>query len=147
MCNVYVQRIYVSYWYVRRDSYIRVTWLNHLSDVTHLYVQRDLIICTNTYLTHAPIKWICATWLIRMFDVTDSYVWRDLFVCATWLNYIYKHIFDTHSHIFITGLDSLICVKWQMYMTWLMCVVWLISEGNWRVHTCDVTRLCDMTHV
>ena len=45
----------------QRDSFIRVTWLNHSCDMTHSFVWHD--------------SFIRVTWLIHMCDMTHSYVW------------------------------------------------------------------------
>ena len=72
------------------DSFISVTWLIHMCDMTHSYVCHDSFICV-TWLIHIYV-WhdsiICVTWLIHMSDMTHSYVWHDSFICVTWLNHM-----------------------------------------------------------
>ena len=76
------------------DSFICATWLIHMCDVTHSYVQRD--------------SFICATWLIHMCDMAHSYVWHGPFICVTWP----IHMCDmTHSYV---CHDSFICVTYVM---------------------------------
>ena len=91
----------VSHWYAWRVSFIRVTWLIHISDVvflcdmTHSCVQRDsstgldVVYVTCAYvtrLTHSCVMCLIHTWDlthscawrdIRVRDMTHSYVWRD----------------------------------------------------------------------
>jgi len=77
--------------YVRLDSFICVTWLIHMCDVTHSYVRRDLF--------------ICETWFIHMRDVTHSYV--------RWLYYMWHHSFIRdmpHAYVYMT----------PSYRTWLV---------------------------
>ena len=64
------------------------TWLIHMCDMTHSYVQHDSFICVSwlihmCYMTHSYVwhdSFIFVTWLM-----TDSYVWHDSFSCVTWL--------------------------------------------------------------
>ena len=73
------------------DSFICVTWLIHMCDITHSYVWHD--------------SFICVTWLIHMCDITHAYVWHDSFICVTWL----IHMCDmTHSYVWH---DSFLCVS------------------------------------
>jgi len=100
-------------WYVFHDSFIRVSWLIHMCDMTHSYVCRD--------------SFICVTWLFRTCVVTHSCVWHDSFVRVSWL----IHMCDmTHSRVLrcirvcdTTCLyvwhDASICVPWLMVV---MCV-------------------------
>ena len=76
-----VYRIIVrSHLHVWHDSFICVTWLIHMCDMTHSYVWHD--------------SFIRVTWLIHMCDMTRSYVWYDSFIrvtshhsfmCVAWL--------------------------------------------------------------
>ena len=56
--------------YVWHDSFICVTWLIRMCDMTHSYVGHD--------------SFICVTWLMLTRDTTPSNVWYDSFVCVTW---------------------------------------------------------------
>jgi len=70
---------------VWHDSFICVTWLIPMCDMTHSYVWHDAIICvtwrihmcemTHSYVWHDSI--ICVTWRIHMCDMSHSYVWHD----------------------------------------------------------------------
>jgi len=92
---IYVKRlIYVCI--KIHDSFICVTWLIQMCDMTHSYVW------------HA--WFICVTWLIQMCDMTHSYVWQDSFMCVTWL----IHMRDmSHSYV---QYDSIIRVTWLIHM-------------------------------
>ena len=70
--------------HVWHDSFVRVTWLNRMSDMAHSYVWHD--------------SSICVTWLSHMRAMTHSYVCHDSFMCVTSLMYMCDM---THS-----------CVKW-----------------------------------
>jgi len=56
---------------VCNDSFICVTWLIHMCDMTHSYVCHD--------------SFMCVQWLIHMCAMTHSYVCHDSFICVTWL--------------------------------------------------------------
>jgi len=58
-----------------------VTWLIHVSDVMHSYVQPN-------FFTWTPLRWscvwrdalMCVTWLIHACDVLQTYrIWRNIF--------------------------------------------------------------------
>jgi len=67
--------------HVWHNTFICVTWLDHMCIMTHSYVWYD--------------SFICVTWLIHMCAMTHSYVCHDAFpsvtwlihICATWLNH------------------------------------------------------------
>ena len=56
---------------VTHDSFISVTWLIHVCDMTRSRVRHD--------------SFKCMTWLIHMFDMIHSHVRHDSFICGTWL--------------------------------------------------------------
>jgi len=61
---------YVWLWYVWHDTFICVTWLVHMCDMTHSFVWRDVF--------------IRVLYLIHMRDVAHSEVWYDAFICVIW---------------------------------------------------------------
>ena len=137
----------VPHFYVKRDSFVCVAWLIHMSDVFHLYVWD---------LAHSNVwhdSFICVMWLIHMCDMTPLCVWHDSFICVTCLIYMCDmtqsymwcdssiwvarliHTCDMiHSYVWH---DSFICVTWPIhvcdmthsyvwqdsfiYMSWLLC--------------------------
>jgi len=98
----------------RHDSFICVTCLIHMCDMTHSYVWHD--------------SFMCATWPIRTCDMTHSYVWHDSFTCVTWP----IHTCDAN-HPFVCH-DSSIRATWPIHVcdmthscVWhdsFMCVTW-----------------------
>jgi len=98
------------------DSYICVTWLIHMGDMTHSFVWHDSFICvtwliylwnmTHWYGWHA--SFICVTGLIHMGDMTHSAVCHDSFICVTWLIHLCAM---THSN---GWPHSFLCVTWRM---------------------------------
>jgi len=142
--------------YACRDSFMCVTWvvrvrdmtrscawhdsslesLNHKRFVFWMYVHETWLIhmcdMTPSYVWHYSL--ICVTWLVHMCDMTRSYVWRDSSICVTWL---VNKCDVTHSHvwhdlfIYVTWLWSLnqklVRVFVNVYVTWLMYFVpWLV---------------------
>ena len=73
--------------YVWHDSFICVTWLIHMCDMTQLHDVTHAIHMTHSYAWND--SFICGTWLIS--SVTESYVGHDSFTCVTWLSYIMWH--------------------------------------------------------
>ena len=66
-------RAFVCVW---RDSFMCVTWLIHVCDVTHSCVWRDSFMCV-TYLSCR-----CVMCLIHLRDMPHSHVWRATFICV-----------------------------------------------------------------
>jgi len=140
------------------DSLICGTWLTHLRDMTHSYVQHD------------TLMWV--TSLTHMCDMTRSFVWHDSLICVTWLTHFVtsgckeqiSNRCDTF--IFVTWLthmrdvtqsyvwhDALICVSmrckntFQMGVTrsaheWINCSVAEHSSSNTHTHTHTHTVKC-----
>ena len=107
-------------WLHFQVSFMCMTWLTHVFEMSHLYVWHDSFICVTWLtqicdMTHSnvwDISSIRVTWLIRMCDMTHSYVWHDSIICVTWL----IHMCDTtHSYM------------WHDSLTWL-------------THMCDMTQ-------
>ena len=110
--------------YVRRASFICMTWLIHTFDMNHPYVRRHWC--------------ICVTWLIQMCDMTRLYMWHDSFtyvschprtyawhnslMCDTWLIHVcdVTHSCGRHNFCicdFLICATSCICVTWRMLPT------------------------------
>jgi len=78
---------------LRHDSFMSVTWLIHVCDMTHSCEWRDLLVCVTCLIyvcdmTHSCMwhdSFMCVTWLIHVCDMTHSCEWRDLLVCVTCL--------------------------------------------------------------
>jgi len=88
---------------VWHDSFMCVTWLIHVCDMTHAMCDM-----THSCAWHDSVK--CVTWLSHVCDMTHSYVWHDSFICVTWL----IHVCDmTHSY---SWHDSFICVTWLFHV-------------------------------
>ena len=118
---------------VWRDSFMCVTWLVLVCDVTHSCV------------SWGKTRMSCAsyvTWILHMCDTTDPYVWHDSFICVTWL-------------INVCDMTPVYVLHYSF-----LCVTWLIHICHesrleypafhvWRDSFTCVTRLslmCDMTH-
>ena len=117
----------------RHDSFICVTWLIHMCDVTHSYKWHGPFI----FKTWLLYKW--ETWLIHTCDMTHSYVWHDSFIQATRPFHVYRHdwfICERH--------DSFTCVTWLMHIsdTTLSCV----RHDSFICERHDSFICIDMTH-
>jgi len=119
---------------VRFDSFICVTWLIRMCDMTHSYVWHD--------------SFTCVTWLIHMCDMTHSYVRHDTLICVTW----HTHMCDmTHSYVWH---DSFICVTWLICVTCDVAFVMHLTKPCMHCiygvisHIClsHVTRLFESCH-
>ena len=100
--------------YMRHESFIHMTWLICVCDMTHSHVCRDSIACLNMWrhtwnTTHSRV-W----WPVHTSDMNQSYVWHVPFVRVTWL----IHIYD---------------------MTHSICVTWLIHVCD--INPCDMTLI------
>ena len=121
MCNMTHSRGEIPS-YVCYDSFLCVTCLVDMCDMTHSYVWHDSFTCvpwllhmcdmTPAYSLPASFMWrdsfIYVTWLIHTRDMTHSCVWHDSFIFVTWLIYMCDM---THSYVWH---DSFICVTWLM---------------------------------
>jgi len=121
---------------VWHDSFICVTWLIHMCDMTHSYVWHDSFICVTWLLFE------CVTCLIHAWH--DSFI-RDSVICVTWLIHIcdMTHSYMTRHH---TGL---IVTHWFICVTWLTCMCDMTRSYAWHDSFICVTWLiymCDMTH-
>jgi len=67
MTNPYVTWL-ILMWH---DTFVCVTWLIHMCDMTHSYGWRG--------------SFICVPWRIHTRDMTHSYVCHDAFIRVTWL--------------------------------------------------------------
>jgi len=101
------------------DSFMCVTWLIHMCDMTHSYVWHDSFICV-TWLIHTwhdscirDMTRVYVTWLIRTWYLAHAYVTWRIHMCHD------SCIGDTaHSY----GNDSFIHDMVRTYMGWLRWV-------------------------
>ena len=96
------------------DSFICVTWLIHMCDMTHSYMWHD--------------SFIYVTWLIHICNMTQSDMLHDSFIYVTWLNHAWHNAFicDMH-HI------SFICI---MSRIWIMARIWHIWMRHASIYSC-----------
>jgi len=172
MCDTWLIRICYHVWhmtesYFHHDTFIYVTWLNHMTDSyfvcdltdsylltlcdmtvmtdSYLLTMCDMTVMTDSYFSHDT--WVmtefvtCATWLIRdICDMVDSYL---LTMCDTWLILILqpRHI---HSCDMTPSHDAWLLHVWH---DWIILVPWRtgpssILKGVAR----SSTSRSDMTH-
>jgi len=140
--------IFTCVWH---DSFMCVTWLIHMSDMTHLYewhdssiwVTRLIFTCnmTHSHVWHDSFTCVwhdsftCVTWLIHPNDMTHAHVWHESFMC------------DMAIH-----MESFMCDMAHSYgSNWwhTACSQLSAHSGGWHDSFLWVTWLnlmCDMTH-
>jgi len=148
---------------VWHDSFIRVTWLIHMCDVTHSYVWHDSFIrvtwpihmcdMTHSYVWHDSC--IRVTWLIHTSDMTLSDVWHDSFIRVTLIRVtrLDKHLTITidvyvecvmaHSYMWHDASICVACLEKHLNMTIDLCVqIWRgeLTRATWIIHTFDLTH-------
>ena len=86
---------------------IRLPWLIHMCDVTHLCVDH---VSTVTWLVSTWDVTHSCVWLIHMCDMTRQYVRCDSLICVTWLIHMcdMTRLYGRH--------DSSIYVTWLIHM-------------------------------
>jgi len=150
-----------------RDSFVYVTWIIYMCDMTHSYVRHD--------------AFICVSWRTHMCDMTHSYMCHDAFICVPWRIYTrdMTHSYawhDSHNHICAVNHSNM-CVRWDMthsckyarspnvanakatlwrdsfvYMMWSVHIcrwseTWLIHVNMRVAQTLQMQRQpCDVTH-
>ena len=72
-----ISMISLVYSCVWQDSFMGVTWLIHVCDMTHSW-----------YVRHDSFSFTCVTRLIDACDMTHSCVWHDSSICVTWLIHV-----------------------------------------------------------
>ena len=117
------------------DTFICVTLLIYMCDMTHSYVWHDLFICT--------------TWLIHMWVLTHPHVRHDSFVCATWRIYIDMTHWYVRHDAFISH-PAPPHATYTQYQPFIFAIglihTFSFISATWRIQMCDVTRLyvrCD----
>jgi len=111
----------MAYSHVGHGSFIWVTWLIHICNMTHSYVRRGASLCV-TWLIH-----VCNSFTRCTCEWVMSHVRHNSFIRArvtwTWLIHMCDIIHPHERH------DSFTCVTWP-------------------IHTCNMTRhMCNMTHL
>jgi len=106
--------------YKWHDSFLCVTWLNHVCGTVRWCVWRDSFIymtCLNLCVWHT--SFICVTCLVHLCDVPHSHAQIPSFMCVQLMSC--THIFDVH-HSYVWHA-SFVCVTWLIQM----CVTGLIQ--------------------
>ena len=129
------------------DSFICVTWVIHMCDMTHSHswhvsfmcVTGLMYTCVTTYSHVWRFSFFCVTKRILTCDMSDAYMWHDSFMCVAWL----FHVCDmTPSCVWH---DSFMCVTWCLhvcdmthsYVPWIKCTCWMIFFPVWMIDFLD----------
>jgi len=152
MCDMIHSYVCPAYVYVWHDSFICVTGLIHMCDMTHSCVWHDSFICV-TWLIHMRVMCMC--------DMIHSYVcpvyvyvWHDSFMCVTWL---IRTCDVTHSGVWHDSTRMSLMKRSDMLrrklscicMTWLIWMYDMTHLDVWRDSFVGVWRdsfMCDATH-
>jgi len=141
-----------------RGSFICVTWLHHMCDMTHSYVWLDSFIRVACSFLRVP-------WLIHMCDMTHSCVCHDSFLRVTRLIHVcdMTHLHAGHAHSYVWHASSICGTCSFMCVTWLIPTCDMPHSYVWHdssicgtcsficvtclIHTCDMLiHICDVTH-
>ena len=130
--------------YVWHDSFICVTWLIQMCDMTHSYVWRDSLIRVTWLPWYVTWSLICVTCHIPTCDMTHWYVWHVSFIRVTlrmtWLIYnVWHDSSNLHrlnqplshismNHVSVTQVPTFMPNVWHGKF---MCVTWLI-HNEWH---------------
>jgi len=145
--------------YVWHDSFICVTWLIHMCDMTHSYVWHDSFICvtwteymyyiTQLYMWCEP----CFSWVVLLSEgVLAISLWCHPFILVTWRIDVWDM---TQIYIWHVFLQSYCCSQ-ALSRCWLWCdsfmyatrllqmrdVTWLLHYVKWLKYLCDITHSC-----
>ena len=141
MC-VYVYSIWHPQYQMLRvwhDSFICVTCLMHMCDVTHTYVGHNVYPCiTWRYIRVACLIHLCDMTL-HLCDLTHTHGGYDIFTCVTRFIRIYA-VFSAQRRNTTgeTRLDSM-RDRTASWHDWLIWQDWCI-RGTWRIHMCGMIR-------
>jgi len=130
---------------VWHDSFMCVTWLIYVCDMTHLRVWHDsftcvawlIYVCGMTHLCVWHDSFMCVAWLIYVCDMTHLCVWHDSFMCVAWLIYVCGM---THCHEYI-----FMYMYMYMYARVIMCdvrVMYACVTWHIPVSVCVSIRIC-----
>ena len=121
------------------DSFVRVTWLLYMCDMTCRYLRGSgpaaavlrLLDCILQCLWHDSFS--CVTWLIWMCDVTSLYTWRHI---KSWMN---ESCHVWMSHVPSDDTDLIICAHTNL----------IHRITSWRYVTSHMNEPCHewMSHV
>ena len=122
------------------------TWLtcvrhdSHVCDMTHMCVWYDSHVCDMTQM--------CVAWL-NICDMTQSFMWRDSIICVTWLNHLchmtqsyvrHDSVYVWHDSIIFVTLLNHLCDITQSFV----CHDSFIHVQShpficvpWLIHTCE----------
>ena len=143
------------------DSFLRMTWLVSVRDMTHFYLRHDSFVCVTRLI-------LIVTWLVvRLFKESSTWL-RSCFHGVSWLIVmtVMTHWHDSLAWLVCTSDmthfdDSFSCVTWLIFvcgmtqfyvwhysfvrLTWLICMSDMThfdDSFSWLIFICDMTHFC-----
>jgi len=141
---------------VTHNSFLCVTWLIHVCDMTHSYVRLGSFICVTWLMTNAhdyislvlvdllPTDVFDNAWL--MWHMTPSYVWRDSFMCVIPLTHTWDlaHAYVWHDSWLMPTSDWYWWTHYPLIYLIMHHLIDITQDSftcvTWLIHVCDSTH-------
>ena len=147
--RVYTFDMTHSYVYVWRDSFIRMTQLIYMCDMTHLHVRHNSFTCATNFFD------VCDTiqWFLAGLDECPYYrwhvcrIWYDIFIRVTWCMHMCDMTYSYIGHVLIHILMHIpIYILVYLLIHILIYILIHICDITWRIPLIPWTFICDMLH-